>query len=510
MKAWTVNWYCKAVKGKTTIMLKQGFDLRLGQSLAMTPQLQQAIRLLQLSSLELQAEIQQALEENPLLQITDEDNADNFADPPSPATAEEKADTPEQPASDDAPSDFDQDIPGEMNLDAEWEDIYDTRSSNSDGDGDKSAFLENQQGADTSLQEHLLWQVRMSNLSAIDKRIAEALIESLDESGYLYDSLDDILHVLSQELLIDMEDIEAVLTYVQHLDPVGVAARDLRECLLIQLTQLPENRLLFKARQLVEKYLDLLEKRDYKDIQKRLKIEQGELEDIILLLRSLQPRPGSSYSATSPDYIVPDVFVHKVKGQWVVSLNAQVTPSLQINQFYADMLGQVKTERDSSYFKANLQQARWLIRSVESRNTTLLGVAKAIVDRQSAFMQYGEQAMKPLVLRDIAEELEMHESTISRVTTNKYMHTPRGVFEFKYFFSSQVDTDTGSSCSSTAIRAMIKKLINGENPASPLSDNQLTNLLNQQGINVARRTVAKYREAMFIPSSHERKALVPG
>ncbi len=491
-------------------MLKQGFDLKLGQSLSMTPQLQQAIRLLQLSSLELQNEIQQALEENPLLQVADDDNTENFSDNLSPATTEDTADTTENTTTADTDSPFEQDIPGEMNLDAEWEDIYDTRSSNSDGDGDKSAFLENQQGADTSLQEHLLWQIRMSNLSAIDKRIAETLVGSLDEAGYLCDSLDDILGLLSQELPVDLEDIEAILTYVQRLDPVGVAARDLRECLLIQLSQLPENRLLFKARQLVEKYLDLLEKRDYKELQKRLKIEQGELEDILLLLRSLQPRPGSTYSASAPDYIVPDVFVHKVKGQWVVSLNAQVTPNLQINQFYADMLGKVKSERDNSYFKSNLQQARWLIRSVESRNSTLLGVAKAIVDRQSAFMQYGEQAMKPLVLRDIAEELEMHESTISRVTTNKYMHTPRGVFEFKYFFSSQVDTDTGSSCSSTAIRAMIKKLINGENPASPLSDNQLTNLLNQQGINVARRTVAKYREAMFIPSSHERKALIPG
>ena len=223
----------------------------------------------------------------------------------------------------------------------------------------------------------------------------------------------------------------------------------------------------------------------------------------------MQPRPGSAFSATTADYIVPDVFVRKIRGEWVVSLNAQVTPTLQVNQFYADMLGQMKNEKDTTYFKSNLQQARWLIRSVESRNSTLLNVAKAIVERQSAFMQYGEQAMKPLVLRDIAEELEMHESTISRVTTNKYMHTPRGIFEFKYFFSSQVDTDTGSTCSSTAIRAIIKKLISEEKPNSPLSDNQLTVLLNQQGINVARRTVAKYREAMSIPPSHERKTLVP-
>lgn len=489
-------------------MLKQGFDLRLGQTLSMTPQLQQAIRLLQLSSLELQNEIQQALEENPLLQLADEtSDSENIANTPTEDTSEASSEESPITASDDTP--FDQDIPNELNMDAEWEDIYDTRSSNSDGNNDNAGFLENQEGAGSGLQEHLLWQIRMSNLSAIDKQIAEALIGSLDEAGYLCDSLEDIFTLLSQELPIELDDIETVLKYIQRLDPVGVGARDLRECLLVQLMQLPESRLLFKTRQLVEKNLDLLERRDYKEIQKRLKIDQGELEEMILLLRSLQPRPGSAYSASSTDYIVPDVFVRKIKGQWVVSLNAQVTPNLQINQFYADMLGQVKSESDSSYFKSNLQQARWLIRSVESRNATLLGVAKAIVERQSAFMQYGEQAMKPLVLRDIAEELEMHESTISRVTTSKYMHTPRGVFEFKYFFSSQVDTDTGSSCSSTAIRAMLKKLIAEESQTAPLSDSQLTQLLNQQGINVARRTVAKYREAMSIASSHERKALVP-
>ncbi|MEB4592277.1 RNA polymerase factor sigma-54 [Candidatus Thiothrix sp. Deng01] len=487
-------------------MLKQGFDLKLGQTLSMTPQLQQAIRLLQLSSLELQNEIQQALEENPLLQLAD-DLEDNAVDSSNDTKADPEPETLE--ASGDSPS-LDENIPSELSIDADWEDVYDTRSSNSDNDGDANGFLENQcDSGGEGLQEHLLWQIRMSNLTSIDKQIAEALIRSLDEAGYLCDSLEEIYEALSHELLIDLEDVEVVLKYIQQLDPIGVGSRDLRECLLIQLHHLPESRIQVKARQLVEKHLDLLERRDYKEIKKRIKIEQGELEDIVLLLRSLQPRPGSAYSTSSADYIVPDVFVRKIKDRWIVALNAQVTPNLQVNQFYADMLGQVKTEHDASYFKTNLQQARWLIRSVESRNSTLLNVAKAIVERQSAFMQYGEQAMKPLILRDIAEELEMHESTISRVTTNKYMHTPRGIFEFKYFFSSQVETDTGSSCSSTAIRAMLKKLITEEDQNSPLSDNQLTHLLNQQGINVARRTVAKYREAMSIPSSHERKALVP-
>lgn len=496
-------------------MLRQGFDLKLGQTLSMTPQLQQAIRLLQLSSLELQNEIQQALEENPLLQLA-EDTDDSRPEPVTELanlTDHSNDSKPDNEATVDSPDDaspFDQDIPDELHMDAEWEDVYDTRSSNSDGNGDNSGFLENQgDTADSGLQEHLLWQIRMSNLTNIDKQIATVIISSLDDAGYLCDPLEDILESLSAELPIDLDDVEVVLKFIQQLDPLGVGARNLRECLLIQLAHLPESRLLFKARHLVEKHLDLMERRDYKEISKRLKIEQGELEEILLLLRSLQPRPGSAYSSSAADYIVPDAYVRKIKGDWVVSLNAQVTPNLQVNQYYADMLGQVKSERDATYFKSNLQQAKWLIRSVESRNSTLLGVAKAIVERQSAFMQYGEQAMKPLILRDIAEELEMHESTISRVTTNKYLHTPRGIFEFKYFFSSQVDTDTGSSCSSTAIRAMLKKLINEENQSSPLSDNQLTALLNQQGINVARRTVAKYREAMLIPSSHDRKALLP-
>lgn len=495
-------------------MLRQGFDLKLGQTLSMTPQLQQAIRLLQLSSLELQNEIQQALEENPLLQLAEETDDSRPEIPSEPVSSADNSDSIAEPdAFPDAPEDtaqFDQDIPDELHVDAEWEDVYDTRSSNSDGNGDNTGFLENQgDTADSGLQEHLLWQIRMSNLTSIDKQIATVIIGSLDEAGYLCDPLEDIVDSLSQELLIEREDVEVVLKFIQQLDPLGVGARDLRECLLIQLAHLPESRILFKARQLVEKHLDLMERRDYKEISKRLKIEHSELEEILMLLRSLQPRPGSAYSASSADYIVPDAYVRKIKGEWVVSLNAQVTPNLQVNQYYADMLGQVKSERDATYFKSNLQQARWLIRSVESRNSTLLGVAKAIVERQSAFMQYGEQAMKPLILRDIAEELEMHESTISRVTTNKYLYTPRGIFEFKYFFSSQVDTDTGSSCSSTAIRAMLKKLITEENQHSPLSDNQLTTLLNQQGINVARRTVAKYREAMSIPSSHDRKTLIP-
>ncbi|WP_298608614.1 RNA polymerase factor sigma-54 [uncultured Thiothrix sp.] len=499
-------------------MLRQGLDIRIGQTLSMTPQLQQAIRLLQLSSIELQEEIQQALEENPLLQLA-EDSSLTHED-----TVTERSPTAELPTDStetlgesdlselgevDTTSNMDSDIPEDLNLDAAWDDVYDTSTGgNHDGDSDNQSFLENQGSFSEDLQEHLLWQITMSQLSEIDKRIAVTIVQSLDEAGYLCESVEDILESLIDELPIELDDVEMVLKYIQHLDPLGVGARDLRECMLIQLYKQPANELQKLAVVLVEKHLDLLEKRDYKEIQKRLKINQDTFEAMITLLRTLQPKPGNAFSANTTDYITPDVFVHKVRNVWVVSLNQRVTPELQINQMYADMIGQVKNSTDSHYLKNNLQQARWLIRSLESRNSTILNVAKAIVERQSAFMQYGEQAMKPLILRDIAEELEMHESTISRVTTNKYMYTPRGIFEFKYFFSSQLDTDTGSSCSSTAIRAMIKQLIAKEDARSPLSDSSLTQLLKDQGINVARRTVTKYREAMSIPSSHERKGLV--
>ncbi|HMT93561.1 RNA polymerase factor sigma-54 [uncultured Thiothrix sp.] len=499
-------------------MLRQGLDIRIGQTLSMTPQLQQAIRLLQLSSIELQEEIQQALEENPLLQLAEDSGLTN--DEPlterSP-NAEHSTDSTESLGDNDlselgevdTPSNMDSDIPEDLNLDATWDDVYDTSiGSNHDGDSDNQAFLENQGSSSEDLQEHLLWQITLSQLSEIDKRIAVTIVQSLDEAGYLCESVEDILESLIDELPIELDDVEMVLKYIQHLDPLGVGARDLRECMLIQLYKQPTNELQKLAVILVEKHLDLLEKRDYKEIQKRLKINQDTFEAMITLLRTLQPKPGNAFSANTTDYITPDVFVHKIRNAWVVSLNQRVTPELQINQMYADMIGQVKNSTDSHYLKNNLQQARWLIRSLESRNSTILNVAKAIVERQSAFMQYGEQAMKPLILRDIAEELEMHESTISRVTTNKYMYTPRGIFEFKYFFSSQLDTDTGSSCSSTAIRAMLKQLIAKEDARSPLSDSSLTQLLKDQGINVARRTVTKYREAMSIPSSHERKGLV--
>lgn len=494
-------------------MLKQGLDIRLGQSLSMTPQLQQAIRLLQLSSIDLQAEIQQALEENPLLQADDSfDETPSSSDAESHSNPDDADNTNQTNDASDAneisePNSLTETIPGDMDIDADWGEVYDTRQSSNTQSTD-SNYLENQGNTETSLQEHLLWQVEMSNLSAIDKQIALTIIQVTDEDGYLQESLETLYTLLADDLLIDQEDVAAVLTYVQQLDPVGCASRGIGECLQLQLKQLPASTARDHALLLVKKQLDLMERRDYKEIRKRLKITQKELEEAIKTLRTLHPKPGIAFSTQKTDYIVPDAYVRKLHGEWVVSLNPTITPALQVNQLYASMAGKSQNRADNHYIKTHLQEARWLIRSLESRNTTVLNVAKAIIERQSAFMQYGEQAMKPLILRDIAEKLEMHESTISRVTSNKYLHTPRGIYEFKYFFSSQLDTDTGTGCSSTAIRAMIKQLIDKENPEKPLSDSKLTQLLKEQGINVARRTIAKYREAMFIPSSHERKTLV--
>ena len=339
-------------------MLRQGLDIRIGQTLSMTPQLQQAIRLLQLSSIELQEEIQQALEENPLLQLAEdsssasEDNNNEYSPSTDPniETAETSAEHELSEFGDvDAASSMDSDIPEDMNLDAAWDDVYDmsTGSSNHDSDSDNQSFLENQSGSSEDLQEHLLWQISMSQLSEIDKRIAVTIVQSLDEAGYLCESVEDILESLINELPIELDEVESVLKYIQHLDPLGVGARNLRECMLIQLYKQPTNELQKVAGVLVGKHLDLLEKRDYKEIQKRLKINQETFEATITLLRTLQPKPGNAFSSTATDYITPDVFVHRIRNAWVVSLNNRVTPELQINQMYEDLIGQVKNSTDS-------------------------------------------------------------------------------------------------------------------------------------------------------------------
>jgi len=478
-------------------MLKQGIHLKLGQSLSMTPQLQQAIKMLQLSSMELEQEIQNVLETNPLLDRVDH-------------TENDSNDTDKESETVDSDASLSETIPEELATDSEWEDTYDTewKVSNPDS-GSASDYIETLHSNSEGLTEHLLWQIDLSNLSMIDKNIARLIIDYINEEGLLTETPEAILSELDPDLLIELDEVMAVLRFVQHLDPIGVGAKDLGQGLWLQFDyHFPNHPLKKKAQLLLDKNLDLLAKRDYKGIKKEIRLNNEQLDSLVELLKTLNPYPASAFADNSVDYIKPDVYVRKVKGRWVVSHNAETLPEICINQDYADMISDSSIDATASdYIKNNLQQARWFIKSLENRNSTILNVAHAIVERQMAFLQYGDEAMKPMVLKDLAEQLDLHESTISRVTTRKFLHTPRGIFEFKHFFSSHINTEAGGECSATAIRAMIKKIITSENPRKPYSDNKLTNLLNEQGINVARRTVAKYREALLIPSSHDRKSL---
>jgi len=360
-----------------------------------------------------------------------------------------------------------------------------------------------------TLREHLEWQLNLTPTSDTDKVIAMTLIDSIDDDGYLIGTLEDILSTIDNDLEdVDIEEIKAVLSMIQSMDPAGVGSRDIKECLSIQLNHCdPDAFRLEEAKILVKNYLDLLVAHDYNQLMRKMKLDREELTEVVSLIQSMNPRPGSQVSDAHTQYVIPDVFVKKVKGVWKVDLNTDSIPSLKINSVYAKMIRRADNSTDNNSLKSHLQEARWFIKSLRSRSETLLRVTTCIVERQRAFLEYGDEAMKPLVLHDIAETLDMHESTISRVTTRKYMHSPRGIFELKYFFSSHVSTTYGGTCSSTAIRALIKKLISAETPDKPLSDSKIAAILEDQGINVARRTVAKYREAMAIPPSNERKRL---
>lgn len=509
--------------------MKQSLQLRLGQHLTMTPQLQQAIRLLQLSTLDLQAEIQEALESNPLLEVNEEGDANNATEGDWEDKAGERVNGSEVSSGDfegdeageaasasqsqDSSVDMqDPSMPEDLPVDSNWDDIYESVqpvTSASAPAADDYRSYENQSGGEESLQQHLLWQMNLTPFSDTDRDIAEAIIDSVNDDGYLSTPLEEIMQGLDLGEDVGLEEMEAVLHQVQNFDPVGVAARDLRECLLLQLNQLDAARPdVADALVLVDKYLDLLGNRDYNQLMRRMKLSREALQQAIAVVQSVNPRPGGAIASAPAEYIVPDVIVKKNKGKWRVELNFEAVPQLKVNAQYAGLIRRADSSADNTYLRNQLQEARWFIKSLASRNETLLKVATAIVERQRGFLEHGEEAMKALVLNDIAEELEMHESTISRVTTRKYMHTPRGIFELKYFFSSHVSTATGGACSSTAIRALIKKLIAAENAAKPLSDSKIAKILEGEGINVARRTVAKYREAMSIPPSNERKRLV--
>lgn len=489
--------------------MKQSIQLRLGQHLTMTPQLQQAIRLLQLSTMELQVEVQHVLESNPMLELAEDD--EGVSEPSDDIAAPAPEEDPIEVALGDAREEefeaSDAAIPEELPVDSAWEDIYDSPVSAAASEADDRDF-EAQGHAPETLQDYLLWQMRLTPFSETDMAIAMVIIDSINEDGYLTATTEEIRQGFADEADIDTDEIEAVLHRIQHFDPVGVGARDLGECLLIQLQQMnPDTPWLGYARRLIKDHLDLLATRDYAHLIRQLRLSEGDLRQVIALIQSLNPRPGAHIAAAPPQYIVPDVFVRKQKGTWRVELNPENAPRLRINPYYASLVRRADSSTDNTYMRNHLQEARWFLKSLQSRSETLLKVAACIVEQQRGFLEYGEEAMKPLVLRDVAEAVGMHESTISRVTTQKYMHTPRGIFEFKYFFSSHVNMADGGECSATAIRAMIRKLVAVEDPAKPLSDSKIAELLLKQGINVARRTVAKYREAMSIPPSNERKRL---
>lgn len=486
----------------------------------MTPQLQQAIRLLQLSTLDLQQEIHEALESNPMLELDEgqeessdeESSSSEFSD--SNTTSSLNGNEPGDSAgvNGEEPS-WQEQIPNDLSVDSNWDDVYPTSTPVAQNFDSEQLDFEARNSADETLQDHLLWQLNLTPMSENDEAIALAIIDAIDPNGMLTVDIESIHAGFDPINEIELDEVMAVLHRIQQFDPIGVGYRDLSECLLIQLNQLdsPEQpKLLENAKSIVSEHLDLLGHRDYAQLMRKTKLKEPELRETITLIESLDPRPGAAISPSSTTYIVPDVIVTKQpeSGKWKVELNPETAPKIRINNSYASLVKRADTSDDNSYLRDNLQEARWFIKSLQSRNETLMKVATRIVEHQKGFLEYGEEAMKPLVLHDIAEAVNMHESTISRVTTQKYMHTPRGIFELKYFFSSHVSTKGGGECSSTAIRAIIKKLIAAENARKPLSDSKITQLLEEKGINVARRTIAKYRESLSIPPSNERKRLV--
>ncbi|HVE50451.1 MAG TPA: RNA polymerase factor sigma-54 [Casimicrobiaceae bacterium] len=488
--------------------MKQTLQLKLSQHLTLTPQLQQSIRLLQLSTLELNAEVERILQENPLLE-KEEQEAEEAPPAEHPVATRERVGesevefrAPAEEESDDRPLDVTQaadpmDVADYGGGDADW----------GGGAPPEDDDFYPQQVATSSLRDHLIEQVSLSNLPLRDRQVVSALIDALNDDGYLTSSLEEIAELFPEELAIDLDQLKIALNYLQSFEPSGVGARDCAECLKLQLKALPgDTPWRTEAMKVVDGHLALLANRDFTKLKRLLHTDDAGVRGVRDLVRSLNPRPGASFAKTEANYVVPDVVVKKSRGQWVASLNEAAMPKLRLNRIYADILTR---NRDASnqQLAAQLQEAKWLIRNVQQRFETILRVAQAIVDRQRRFFEHGEVAMRPMVLREIADMLDLHESTISRVTTQKYMLTPRGTFELKYFFGSHVATDTGGAASATAIRALIKQLIAAEDARTPLTDSRIADVLGEQGILVARRTIAKYREALQIPPVNLRRAL---
>jgi RNA polymerase sigma-54 factor len=474
-------------------MLKPSLQLRLGQQLTMTPQLQQAIRLLQLPALELQAHIRELLESNVMLEPVDDSESTGVLEalePPAPAEAPRA----EPSESSDSPVEVLEDAWSEHSVgpsETPWQRDDDERQQ------------EYADASGQSLQDHLLWQLELAKLEPRDLAIARAIVDAVSDDGYVIEAIEEIAATLRPEIECDTAEVERVLAIVQALDPPGVGARSVGECIELQLRQLdPATPGLELACAIARQHLSLVAERELALLRRELRATEEEITAALALVRACHPRPGSTVSSGSAEYVVPDVFVRRTEHGWAVEMNASTLPRVRLNQSYASLIGRAASHAS---MRAQLQEARWLLKSLEIRHDTLLKVARSIVERQTAFLEHGEEHMRPMILRDIAEAIDMHESTISRVTSGKYMHTPRGVFELRYFFSSQVEGADGSGTSSTAIRAKIRKLVKEEDPEAPLSDGRIAELLSGEGIPVARRTVAKYREAMGIAPSNERK-----
>lgn len=494
--------------------MKQSLQLRTSQHLALTPQLQQSIRLLQLSTLELHQEIEQILGDNPLLERLDDpldrsvrllaDGAINNAPangdaPPAPG---QQADGQEAPAQAGEGEGFDGGADGERS-DVDWSDGGSVSSGSGGEDEDGRPQLE---ACAITLREHLMEQVREATLSARDRALAELVIDALDDNGYLEEPLDEIHARLPEELGIEIDELRCALALVQSMDPVGVGARSAAECLALQIRRMPGVPLVTRrmALTIVEGYLSWFAQREYSKLKKALDCDDEDLREVQAVVRQCNPHPGAAFASNVSDYVVPDVIVRRAKNGWAVTLNPDVMPRLRVNSLYASLLKQGKSEAQMG---AQLQEAKWLIKNMRQRFDTILRVAEAIVERQRNFFSHGAVAMRPLVLREIADTLGLHESTISRVTTQKYMLTPHGMFELKYFFGSHVATEAGGEASSTAIRALIAQLTGAEDPRNPLSDSKIAEMLGEQGMVIARRTVAKYREALKIPPVSLRKSL---
>ncbi len=476
--------------------MKHSLQLRLSQHLTLTPQLQQSIRLLQLSTLELNQELERILQENPLLERDDDSREQPVAVAETAARTADPEPASEAPATDGPAAEAD---------DAQASVLDDAPLPGYRDDGEES---EHQQIAAEapSLRAHLLSQISLTNLSDRDHQLVALLIDSLDDDGYLTQSLEELVALLPVELEIDLDELQIALKHLQHLEPAGVGARSLGECLALQLAALPpDTPHLGEALETARNHLEVLAARDFTRLKKLLRCDDAALRATQKLITGLNPKPGRNFSSEETRYVVPDVIVKKLKGVWLASLNPDAMPRLRINHLYAEIL-QRNRHAGSQQLASQLQEAKWLIKNVQQRFDTILRVAQAIVDRQRQFLEHGEVAMRPLVLREIASVLDLHESTVSRVTTQKYMHTPRGIFELKYFFGSHVTTEAGGAASSTAIRALIKQLVAAENARKPLSDGQISEILSQQGIMVARRTVAKYRESLQILPANMRKS----